>query len=243
MTNANWGLLGGNNALAMFQQGAAMGADLRARQKESATENALAAYATNPNDPAALQGVIKADARIGLQLQGQQAQRQALEKQADLRRRAASGDQQAMSELFAVDLDAWGKLDTTRKESVKQAASIMGNAVQSVASLPEEQRAAAWAAHVRQAEASGLDIPTEMETYSPQALQSAAVRFEVVDKFLKLAEPDWRVVPQGGYLENVNPRSRSTPIQSGPQSAPPPPPGFQIDGQGGPASAPASFQP
>lgn len=35
MTQANWGLLGGNNALASFQMGAQMGADLRLRRDQA----------------------------------------------------------------------------------------------------------------------------------------------------------------------------------------------------------------
>lgn len=88
MVDINWGLLGGgNNALQMFGVGAQLGGQIRERHEESQRKNALAAYATNPNDPKALSGVIAADPRLGIQLQGQQAQRaqqQQEQRRADL---------------------------------------------------------------------------------------------------------------------------------------------------------------
>lgn len=85
MVDINWGLLGGNNALQMFGVGAQLGGQIRERREEGERKNALAAYATNPNDPKALSGVIAADPRLGIQLQGQQAQRAAQQQE---RRRA-----------------------------------------------------------------------------------------------------------------------------------------------------------
>lgn len=73
MVSPNWGLMGGNNALAMFQFGAQLGRDARAQQEERALKAAVGAYATNPTDPNALATVMKADPRIGMQLQKQSA--------------------------------------------------------------------------------------------------------------------------------------------------------------------------
>jgi len=77
----NWGLAGnGNNALQMFQFGASLGQDIRQRQQAEREDNALRAYATNP-DEEALQGVIAADPRLGIQLQGQRAQQAAAQRE------------------------------------------------------------------------------------------------------------------------------------------------------------------
>lgn len=87
MTTIDWNLLGGNNALQMFGVGAQLGGQIRERREEGERKNALAAYATNPSDPKALSGVIAADPRLGIQLQGQQAQRaqqQQEQRRADL---------------------------------------------------------------------------------------------------------------------------------------------------------------
>ena len=82
MTDINWGLAGGNNALAMFQYGAQLGTQIRQRERERATDEALATYGADPTNPDALKGVIKADPRLGIQLQGQAQQAQAQAQQA-----------------------------------------------------------------------------------------------------------------------------------------------------------------
>lgn len=89
MVSPNWGLMGGNNALSMFQFGAQLGRDARASQEERALKEAVGAYATNPGDPNALAGVMKADPRLGMQFQQQQAQRAAAQQE---QRRASVQD-------------------------------------------------------------------------------------------------------------------------------------------------------
>lgn len=82
MVSPNWGLMGGNNALAMFQFGANLGQQARASQDERALKDAVGAYATNPNDPNALAGVMKVDPRLGMQFQQRQQQTQAAQQEA-----------------------------------------------------------------------------------------------------------------------------------------------------------------
>lgn len=82
MVSPNWGLMGGNNALSMFQFGAQLGRDARASQEERALKEAVGAYATNPGDPNALAGVMKADPRLGMQFQQRQQQTQAAQQEA-----------------------------------------------------------------------------------------------------------------------------------------------------------------
>lgn len=90
MVSPNWGLMGGNNALSMFQFGAQLGRDARAAQEERALKEAVGAYATNPGDHNALAGVMKADPMLGMKFQQQQAQAE------KARREQAAADQQAM---------------------------------------------------------------------------------------------------------------------------------------------------
>jgi hypothetical protein len=74
MVEINWGLIGAAPDVgAAVLQGYQVGQQL-ARQR--ATENALRAYATNPDDPRAVGALIQADPRIGLQIRQQQAERQ-----------------------------------------------------------------------------------------------------------------------------------------------------------------------
>lgn len=74
MTDINWGLAGGNNALAMFQFGAQLGTQMRQRERERATDEAIAGYAANPSQETAM-GIVKANPRVGLQFQQQEIQR------------------------------------------------------------------------------------------------------------------------------------------------------------------------
>lgn len=88
MVSPNWGLMGGNNALAMFQFGAQLGRDARAQQEERALKAAVGAYATNPTDPNALAGVMKADPMLGMRFQQQQAQAEKARQEEEGRQRA-----------------------------------------------------------------------------------------------------------------------------------------------------------
>lgn len=101
MVSPNWGLMGGNNALSMFQFGAQLGRDARASQEERALKEAVGAYATNPGDPNALATVMKADPRLGMQFQQQQAQAEkARREQAAAEQQAMRGKAQELARLF-----------------------------------------------------------------------------------------------------------------------------------------------
>jgi hypothetical protein len=237
----NWGMArpvdAGNALLQGFQQGQAM-------RREADTQSALGAYASNPSMETA-NALIGVDPRLGMQARTQQI---GMDQAAQLRSTTAAavrGEPGAMDQLAGLDIDTWAKLDGRTKEKVKQATGFMGQAIMQISQVPEAQRAQAWATYVQQAEASGLDIPTQYERYSPEAMNAAAAEAGTMEKLLDQAEPDWRVVPQGGYIENVNPLSRSTPIATGPTSAAPQP--GAVEGgyrfRGGDPGDPASWEP
>lgn len=88
MVSPAWGLLGQqqNNPLSLFQVGAQIGGQLRQRQDEREERNALAAYATNPNEQT-LAGVAPYNPGLVIQQRGVQAQAQtqrAEQQRADL---------------------------------------------------------------------------------------------------------------------------------------------------------------
>lgn len=243
----NWGMAQSpnylNNALAAFQQGMGMG-------REMAREKAVAAYVANPDDANALAGIAKYEPRLALQHREQQQQREQQAQMVDLTKRAASGDTAALTELAGRNPDLWMKLDDRTKDQVKRATSFMGQAAMAISQIPEEQRAAAWAQYVQQAESTGMDIPTHYETYTRQALNGVIAEVGAMEKLIKQGEPDWRFSPNGGLVDFNNPQS----IQQygdwmrgqgpGQTATPPPPPGFVVDGQGGPTpSASGSFRP
>lgn len=139
-----------------------------------------------------------------------------------------------MGQLQTLDYDMWTKIDSRQKDAAKQATAYMSNAVMDVSRLPEEQRAAAWTRYVQQAEAGGMDIPTHLERYSPEALNQAAVEAGTMEKLIKRFEPDWRFSPNGGLVDFSNPESisqyRDWMGGQSPGQTPAPPPGFVIDG-------------
>lgn len=235
----NWGMAQPVNALGMgiqgFQQGLATG-------REMARENALSTYAANPDDPKAQAGLVRYEPRMAMQIREDTRKRERDAQLVDLRKRAAAGDAGALTELAGLDTDMWMKLDDRTKETVKKATSFMGQASLDVSRLPEVARAAAWGRYVQQAEASGMDIPTQYERYSPEALNAVVAEAGAMEKLIKQYDPDYRVVPQGGYIENVNPLSRTTPIQSG-QGAPPAtlPPDFDFGEGGAGSQGPRTF--
>lgn len=220
----NWGLAQPVNTFGQALQGFERGMAMGAQQKQ---KNALMQYAQNPTMEAAAQ---TGDPRLVMQFREDQSRAAQQARRSDVTRRAAGGDAAAMDELAGIDLDSWSKLDGRVKEQTKQATAFMGQAIMDISRLPEQARPAAWASYVQRAEASGMDIPTQYEAYSPEALNAAAAETGMMEKLIKQFEPDYRVIPEGGYLENVNQRSRATPLQTGPQQAPGPVPGTVVDG-------------
>jgi hypothetical protein len=95
---------------------------------------------------------------------------------------------------------------------VKRQTDFMGQAVLDVSRLPESQRAQVWSDYVRQAESSGMDIPTHYEQYSPQALRSAAAESGVMKELLAQFEPKYTNVVPGTDAVNINPRAAIDPF-------------------------------
>jgi hypothetical protein len=221
MSGINWGILGNApDAGQAFTVGLQQGQHQR---REMQTQNALAAYAQNPDDPNAVHSLLAVDPRLGMQLMQDQRERQQHNELLQIRQRAASGDHEAVTELFARDPESWGRLDTRTREQVKQATSFMGNAVLAISRIPPEQRPQAWAHYVQQAEASGLDIPTHYEQYSPDAMNAAAAEAGTMEKVIKQFEPDYRAIVPGGELRNVNPLANGAGMgQALPQGGPQP---------------------
>lgn len=237
----NWGLAQpvnvGNALLAGVEQG-------RAMRREADTQSALGAYASNPSMQTA-NALIGVDPRLGMQARGQQLEMDKTARLQAVMGRAVQGDHTAIGELAGLDPQMWMRLDDRAKEKTKQATGFMGQAILDVSRMPEEQRAAAWASYVQRAEAGGLDIPAQYEQYSPQALQAAAAEAGTMEKLIKQFEPDYRAVPQGGYLENVNPLSRTDAVATGPATASPQP--GTVEGgyrfRGGDPANPSSWEP
>jgi hypothetical protein len=112
--------------------------------------------------------------------------------------------EELMGQLAAIDPETWARMDTRIKDQAKAATSYMAQAVMDVSRMTDEtQRAQVWTRYVQQAEANGMDIPTHLERYSPEALNQAAVEAGTMEKLIKSQEPDYMAIPEGGTLVNT----------------------------------------
>lgn len=196
----------GSNVMNAFQQGRQV-----AQQRQE--RNALAAYAKDPNEANfGSLADVRPDIAIPIMQQRQAAQAQA--EIAQLGQAALNGNNDALAQLFTRDPDMWKRLDDRQRNLTKETTSFMANRALQIGRLPEEQRAAAWQQSVQEAERGGIDIPTYLETYTPGVLDNVVARAGITEKYIQQFEPDYRVIPQGGYLEDVNP------LTSGQQQAP-----------------------
>ena len=194
----NWGLgIMQTNPGEMFMQGIERGSALA---KERKRENALSAFAMDPTNEQAVNDLIQVDPRLGIQVRGQQQAQMQQQRERDVTGRALRGEQGAMTELSNIDPAMYMKLDEATRGKVKQAVEFMSSAGMEIGRLPEEQRAAAWESYVRQAEASGLDIPTHYERYSPEAFRAAMAEAGQTAAFLKSLEPNYTSVAPGGTI-------------------------------------------
>jgi hypothetical protein len=170
----------------------------------------------------AFQVIARKNPALAATLQNQEREARNRAQVAQLGQAAMNGNNQALGQLFSLDPDLWKRLDDRQRAGVKEATSFMAQSSMAIGRLPEAQRAQAWATSVQQAEAGGIDIPAYMERYSPDVLNAALARAEMTEKYIKQFEPDFRVIPQGGYLEDVNPVTagqQQPATQQGPQTA------------------------
>lgn len=214
----------GPGAAGGFQNALSLGMQVGqiARQNQDAREykNALAGF--DPSKPETLEPIMRANPEVGLQLRGQVEQRQADARIAQLGQEALNGNNEALGQLFTLKPDLWKNLDDRQREGVKTSTSYMAQRALQIGRLPEEQRAAAWAASVQEAERGGMDIPAYLEAYTPGVLDSVVARAGITEKYIQQFEPDFRVIPQGGYLEDVNPVTagqQQPATQQGPRAA------------------------
>lgn len=107
MVNPNWGLLQPVDIGGQFQQGVEQG---RQRRIETETDNALRAYAQNPDDPNAVNSLLRYNPRLGMQLrEHQQEQQRRQQGQVDTGA-ALGGDFQAFTRLAQRDPEQFARI-------------------------------------------------------------------------------------------------------------------------------------
>lgn len=236
----NWSLGLAENVGDRFMQGFEQGRQIA---KERAVDNALAQYASDPSGPDAINALLRADPRLGIQLMERQREQQRQQATGDAFAAAAGGDQSAMGQLARLDPQLWGKLDERTQKGVVDSTKFMANAALQINTLPEEQRGPVWASYVAQAEANGWDIPQQFETYSPQALSGVVALAGMVGDLLDQNRIEWKTVGEGGLIPvsgATGERLDQPQGNGGPQGLPPLPPGFVLEG-GAAGNLPQTF--
>jgi len=181
---------------------------------------------------AAYDRLAKINPRLAMQAQdrvaGQEAARAKLmqeQRAANIRTKAAQGDPAALQQLVGIDFDSWKALDANQRKLVADQNSYIGQSALRISQLPPEQRAAAWDQVIDNGVARGFkELAEKRGQYSDKALTDAIDGAGLVEKFLKLAEPDWRVVPEGGVIVNARDPSAIASLNGAPppQQAPTP---------------------
>lgn len=218
----NWGMAAPVNVGGALMAGVEQG---RAMRKEADTQNALAAYATNPTLQSA-NALIAVDPRLGMQARTQQIEmdKTAQERAAIVAATAGgAGEHPSVGALvkMGVPYETARQINDDHIKEVGKAADFLGQVGLRVTATPEADRTQVWQAAVAQAQALGIPVPPEFAQYSPAALDGVLSASEQMKEAIGLTDPKYQAVPgQGGYLENVNLRSRTTPIPTGPESAP-----------------------
>lgn len=197
MVDPNWGLMQGNNALQYFQYGQQIGRDARKSQDKRTINNALVDYMKDPKNPAALETIGKIDAPLAMDLQGKQAARDKEALRSDLVKRAAGGDQNAVLELWGMDPETASKLDERSKKAVLGSIEYISNAGFQIATLPENQRAAAWDSYIDQGVSMYPGLAQYRGKYSPESLNSIISQAGKMQEFQKFQQPNY--VPKSEF--------------------------------------------
>lgn len=200
-----------------FQGGFQQGEYIRQRQEQTAQRNALAGYATNPNEQT-FNALAQAAPEYAIQVRGQRDQQAQEARAQQMRQQAAQGDPQALAELAGVDLNAWRGLNSDQQRRLGETATVLGNVAMQIGTLPEEQRAAAWDAQVDQLSQRFPEIASERGQYSPENLAATINEAGMFQQFYQSQQPDYMAIPEGGTLVNTRDPAAISQFGQGQQS-------------------------
>lgn len=207
MSQINFGMLndggGFQNAL---MQGVQYGTHLRqqkqAQEREAAVDNAFRGMIAG--DPNAVNALAQVDPRAAYQMKVGQDQSAQVERERQIKIRAAQGDKAAIAELAGVDWDAWTKISQPDKDALKRKVDYLGQAALRISQAPEQQRAQMWDAYVQQGVQMGYgDLAEYQGQYNPQALEALIANAGQVSKLFELERPQYMAVPNDADLVNV----------------------------------------
>lgn len=186
-------------ALGGYQAGQEIG-----RQRRS--EAALKGYIDNPDDPAALSGLITANPELGLRERARLEQRAKQTRIGDLARRAAAGDHDAAVELWSEDSDLASKFDARTQDQLKQGTEAVGNAAVRIALLPDNEIPAAADQAIDALAGTFPNLARFKGAIKTRAdLDAILDQTGMTQKVIELRSPKYQAIVPGGRMENTNP--------------------------------------
>jgi len=196
--NWNMGLMPdvGGNALAAFDKG-------RAERKVMDGQNAMTAYAQNPND-ATLNGLAGFEPKFVIeQKQAQQAQAQKQQESQLIGDALVNPDpakrQAARQQLAYVNHGEYQKLGEEQKKHVDTTMKAIGQTAFQILQLPEAEQGAALQQAVQGLHAQGMDLTgIDMNQPPKQILMSALAMTGQLDQFEQFAQPKYTPVGERG---------------------------------------------
>jgi hypothetical protein len=151
---------------------------------------------------------------------------------------------QANPDMYRAITTQFKSLDDAALARSKDGNEYMKGALFDVSRITDErERAARWAGYVRQAEQSGMDIPTQFERYSPEAMRSLAATTGITEQLFKQFRPEYVNMVPGTVPQDKNPLSGQDPFGGGARG---PQPGDIEEGhrfKGGNPADPKSWEP
>ncbi|KQM58795.1 MULTISPECIES: hypothetical protein [unclassified Sphingomonas] len=213
----DWSLLQTPNVGGMLQAGIQQGREQR-RQVES--ENALAAYAQNPGDPNAENALVAYMPQLGLRVRDQRIAQERTTQIGQIAQQAAGGDKAAQQQLWGLDPEMASRFDGVQRKKMDEEMGAIGQAAYRISLLPPDQRPQAWDSAVEGLSQRFPEMAQYRGRYSEQSLNAVLDQTGMSKGVVEARQPKYTSVPQGGYLEDVNPYSRGgSPVATGPASA------------------------
>jgi hypothetical protein len=189
----------------------------KAARQEAETRSALAAYGTNPSIETA-NGLIAVNPALGMRAaEAERAKAQEITNRQALVAATQPGQHKSYGDLIAagVDPEVAAKMEDRHFEDLKRSSEFLGQVALDISNTPEADRPQKWASYVAQARGMGMEVPPEFQTYSPQALNGAAVTGKQVQSIIDNHAPKYTPVPEGATLVNTRDPSAIAQFQGG----------------------------
>ncbi len=201
--NINWGLGQPVDISGAFQAGAQAG---RQRRVEQETDNALRAFAQNPDDTNAVNALLRFNPQMGMQLREQQQTRQRQQRSQQQTGQALGGDMQSFFALAAEDPEQFARI----RPQIEELNRTIGQVAQA-SNTPEE-----WDRNVTLLiERYGDSFRRYLGRFDQRRV--AIAEAGQMQQFLDSLQPRITAIQQGGSVGAFNPDGSGGYIMGGPE--------------------------